>query len=490
MSRPAVFSIPPHLAFVDALASGILERAGDDPLALARTVILLPTRRACRALSEAFLRSSGGVASILPQMRPIGDVDEEEPIFQAVDGPGLDGDADLPPAIPELRRQLLLTKRLIANEKGDEYTAEQAAWLAAELGRFLDQVQSEKLGFAGLADLAPDEFAEHWQSVLDFLNVLVGDWPAILKAQGAIDPAERRNRVLAGLAERWSASPPDHPLIAAGSTGSVPATADLLGVIAGLDQGEVVLPGLDRDLDEAAWAAVAKTPSHPQFGLARLLPRLGVERAEVGDWPTPPGRDTAGELGQRARLLSAALAPPPATDGWRQLDSASLKDALHKVARIEAHNLREEAGAIALVMRQTLETPGKTAALVTPDRDLARRVAAALGRWGIEIDDSAGVPLSASAPAGFLSHIGEMVAAAWAPVPLLAVLKHPLAAGGRSPGAFRASARALEIAALRGPRPASGVAGLRAVLAARDGAGALGGFLDDLEARLSPLIQA
>lgn len=486
MRPPAVFSIPPQLAFVDALASGILERTGEDPLALARTVILLPTRRACRALADAFLRHSGGAASILPQMRPIGDVDEDEMVLEGTGGPGIDPGADLPPAIPELRRRLLLAERLMAGAGGD-LTAEQAAWLAAELGRFLDQVQSERLGFEGLEDLVPDEFAEHWQEVLEFLTLLVGEWPAILEAEGAIDPAERRNRALAGLAERWAAKPPDHPVIAAGSTGSVPATADLLAVIAGLERGEVVLPGLDRDLGEAAWEAVGETPSHPQYGLARLLLRLGLERGGVGDWPTPLRAEKADELAQRTRLLSAALAPPAATDGWRRLDGASLKDALHQVTRIEAHNLREEAGAIALVMRHTLETPGKTAALVTPDRDLARRVAAALGQWGIAIDDSAGIPLSATAPASFLAHVGEMVAGGWAPVPLLAALKHPLAAGGLSVGAFRAAARALEIAVLRGPRPASGIAGLRAVLGAQDGTRSLGEWLDDLALRLSPL---
>ena len=489
MSPPAVYSIPPQLAFVDALASGILDRGSGNPLTLARTVILLPTRRACRALADAFLRYSGGAASILPQMRPIGDVDEDELILEAVDGPGLDPGADLPPAIPELRRRLLLAERLIAGA-GDILTAEQAAWLAAELGRFLDQVQTERLSFEGLEDLAPGEFAEHWQEVLKFLSLLVGKWPAILKAEGAIDPADRRNRALAGLAERWRVKPPDHPVIAGGSTGSVPATADLLAVIAGLDRGEVVLPGLDRDLDEAAWEAVGETPSHPQYGLARLLLRLGLERGGVRDWPTPLRAEDAEELTQRTRRLSAALAPPPATDGWRKLDGARLKDALHKVTRIEAHNQREEAGAIALVMRETLETPGKTAALVTPDRDLARRVAAALGQWGIAIDDSAGVPLSATAPASFLSHVGETVAAAWAPIPLLAVLKHPLAAGGQPPGAFRAAARALEIAVLRGPRPSSGTAGLRAVLEAKNSEPALGKWLDGLEACLAPLSQA
>jgi len=41
-------------------------------------------------------------------------------------------------------------------------------------------------------------------------------------------------------------------VIAAGSTGSMPATAKLLATIAHLRHGAVVLPGLDTDLDAEA----------------------------------------------------------------------------------------------------------------------------------------------------------------------------------------------------------------------------------------------
>ncbi len=506
-----LYTIPPEQSFVDALARGLLARAGDDPLKLAEPLILLPTRRACRALREAFLRQSGGDALILPRMRPIGDVDEDELAL----GEGLTGELsevggesalELPPAVPELRRRLLLAGKLIEQSAG-ALNAEHAAWLAVELARFLDRVQTERLPFAGLHDLVPEDYAEHWQTVLAFLSVLAEDWPAMLEAEGALDPAARRNAALEAMTEAWRAEPPGHPVIAAGSTGSIPATADLLAVIAGLPDGAVVLPGLDRHLDDEAWSLLPDDPAHPQHGLARLLARLGAERQAVEDWPLGDmgnqdgdGAAASSERAARSRLVSAALAPAAATDGWRALAGQGLEAGLRNLVRLDALNPREEAAAIALVMRQTLETPGRTAALVTPDRNLARRVAAALGRWGIEVDDSAGTPLGASPPGAFLRLTADLAAADAAPVPLLAALKHPLAAGRLARPAFLANVRALERAVLRGPRPAPGFDGLKTALehAKTDRyrtlktstLDALTGWIDDLAEALSPLTAA
>ncbi|MDH3234689.1 MAG: double-strand break repair protein AddB [Alphaproteobacteria bacterium] len=494
-----LYSIAPERSFVDALARGLLMRAGDDPLSLAAPLILLPTRRACRALREAFLRQSEGQALILPRMRPIGDVDEDELalgeslVDEFSEGAG-ETALELPPAIPELRRRLLLAAKLMEQSAGS-LGAEHAAWLAVELARFLDRVQTERLPFAGLHDLVPEDYAEHWQTVLAFLSVLADDWPAMLTAEGALDPAARRNAALEALSDEWRASPPGHPVIAAGSTGSIPATADLLAVVDGLPEGAVVLPGLDRHLDDDAWSLVGDDPGHPQHGLARLLARLEADRETVADWPDgEPGTTTPPA---RGRLVSAALAPAAATDGWRNLAGQGLEDGLKGVARIDALNPREEAGAIALVMREALETPGRTAALVTPDRSLARRVAAALGRWGIEIDDSAGVPLGASPPGAFLRLTADLAAADAAPVPLLAALKHPLAAGGLARPAFLANVRLLERAVLRGPRPAPGFDGLKAALAHAETdryrkvdvstLNALSTWIDGLAAAVAPL---
>jgi len=470
VSAKTLYSITPEYPFVDTLAHGLLARAGGEPLALAEQLVLLPTRRACRSLREAFLRQSDGAALILPRMRPLGDVDEDElalgeGLNEAL-GDGAGAALELPPAISDLRRRLLLAARLL-DQPGEAITAEHAAWLAVELARFLDRVQTERLPFDGLHDLVPEDYAGHWQKVLAFLSVLADDWPGVVAADGTLDPAARRNAALEALAADWSAHPPEHPVIAAGTTGSIPATADLLDVVAGLPAGAVVLPGLDRHLGDDAWAQLGDEPSHPQHGLARLLERFGAERADVADWHGAESlarEPVAAHRTVRTRLLSAALAPAEATDGWRSLAGSGLEDGMNGVVRIDAHNPREEAGAVALVMREALEVPGRTAALVTPDRTLARRVAAALGRWGLEVDDSAGVPLGASPPGSFLRLTADLAAARAAPVALLAALKHPLAAGGLARPAFLALVRSLERAVLRGPRPAEGFAGLKSAL--------------------------
>ncbi|NNG04161.1 MAG: double-strand break repair protein AddB [Inquilinus sp.] len=461
---PTLYTIPPGTPFVDALAVGILERAGDDPLALGRVTILLPTRRACRSLREAFLRLAPGdpPALLLPRMAPLGDIDPEALELEVEDLPGLADALDLPSAISELRRRILLA-RLVLGRRDLPATPDQAAWLAAELGRLIDQVTTERLDFADLAGLVPVELAEHWQQTLAFLEIVTARWPEILAAEGAIDAAERRNRILDSRAEAWRRRPPADPVIAAGSTGTVPATAGLLEVVARLPVGALVLPGLDREMDGESWDAVDET--HPQAGMKRLLERIGVDHRAVPDWPaaakaggSPPGR---------ARLVGEIMRPAATSEAWRGLAPVD-EAALTGITCIDCPTPREEATVIALLMREALETPGRTAALVTPDRGLARRVAAAHARWGLAVDDSGGRPL-ADTPAGlFLRLVAQAAADGLAPLALLAVLKHPLAAGGEAAAGFRARVRALERAALRGPRPASGAAGLVAALQAAD----------------------
>ncbi len=474
-SGPAVFTIAPGIPFLDSLAEGILARHGDDPDALGAVTVLLPTRRAARGLVEAFLRRSAGAALVLPRIAPIGDVEDDVLAPGAEDEPAVAAALDLPPAIDETRRRLILARLIRARAEAERAPmgADQAAWLAAELARLLDQVETEELSFDRLGELVEDDgLAEHWQDIVRFLRIVTENWPGALKEEGAVDPATRRVAMIRALAAAWEAAPPAGPVIAAGSTGSIPATADLLAVVAHLPEGRVVLPGLDRDLDDEAWAAL--DPGHPQYGLARLLERLGLARGEVADWPAGPFQDGRPGLPRsRARLASEAFRPAPATERWRSrpLSEAVLDSALDDVTFVECPGLDEEARVIALALREALLTEEATAALVTPDRTLARRVAAELGRWGIAVDDSAGTPLGRTPPGAFLLLTATMLADACAPVALLAALKHPLAAGGLDPGRFRAEVRRLERAVLRGPRPGAGLGGLRAALAAAGEAG-------------------
>ncbi len=456
-SAPKVFTIAAGLPFADLLAAGIVARHGADPLALSRVIVLLPTRRACRALRDAFLRSGDGAPMLLPSIRPLGDVAEDELDIMAV-GEGA-APLDLPPAMPDTRRLLLLAELLRRREETAGNPA-MAVALADELADLLDAAATEGLSLDALEKLVGGDFAAHWRRTLEFLDVLRTAWPAILAEEGAMDGAARRNRVLRAQAEVWRASPPADPVYAAGSTGSIPATADLLGVVARLPQGAVILPGFDTGLTAADHTAINDDPIHPQHGMIQLLQRIGVDPREIISWSETISSP-------RAALLRAALAPADLTDNWATLPKAD-DAALVGLTLVEAPGAREEALAIALLMRQALEQPGRTAALVTPDRTLARRTAAELARWGIGIDDSAGLPLRDTPPASFARLIAAAAHHRAAPVALLALLKHPLASLGGDRAAFVDRARRLERAVLRGLAPAPGLDGVLAALKLKD----------------------
>lgn len=453
---PAIYTIPANRSFVDTLATGIKERVGDDPASLARVRVLLPTRRACRSLREAFLRISNGEPTLLPHMTPLGDVDEDELViggdWGSDDPLGGGSTFDIPPAMSGTRRQLLLARMIMAR---GETLPDQAVRLASELARLLDQIHTERRPFSDLKSLVDGEFAEHWQQTLEFLTILTDLWPNVLKDEGVIDNADRRNRLLEAQTRHWQNSPPDAPVIAAGSTGSIPATADLLGCISRLRNGAVVLPGLDQASDETVWSALEA--HHPQYGLARLLEHLEIGRQDVREWVADES-----ELSTSARieLINSALVPARATT---RTAPAEIIDAgaLENLHRVDCPNPREESGIIAMAIRQALEHPAKTVALVTPDRALARRVTSELKRWDIDIDDSAGLPLALSPTGAFLRLSAEMVSERFAPVPLLATLKHPMAAGGMERATFRRAVRQLELSILRGPRPDAGTIGLK-----------------------------
>ncbi len=514
--HPKVYTIAAHRPFLATLAAGLLGMAGADPLLLPRMAVLLPTRRAVRSLRDAFLRVApegkvAGIPLLLPRMRAIGDLDSDDLSLS-------DGGAEnlaVPPPIPELRRRLLLTRLVLhwGQRRGEApLLPGQAAALAASLARLLDRVATEGASFANIADLVPEGLAEHWRIVHQFLEILPQHWPRILAEEGGLDAASRRNRLLEQQTAAWRRSPPRHPVIAAGLIGGIPAMTELLSLVAALDQGAVILPGLDRDRDAAEWSAIEEDEAHPQHLMAGLLRTLGLTPAEIRDWPTSrpdpipapgfeglsdlplfaslsrgagecAGRSSEGAIARRVRLIAEALRPAITTDAWRRLP-AQPADTLDRLSRYDCASAQEEAVTIALLLRRKLETPGATAALVTPDRALARRVAGELRRWDIDIDDSAGLPLNRTPPGVFLRLVLDLAASGLAPVPLLAALKHPLASGGLAPAAFRDLARQLE-QAIRGPRPAPGFAGLRAALAGeRVG---LARFVDRLEACFGPL---
>ncbi|RTM00365.1 double-strand break repair protein AddB [Ancylobacter aquaticus] len=468
---PRLFSIPPSATFVavlaDALLDGVLVEGfapRGDPLLLATATVFLPTRRAGRLLAEALRQRMGAGVTLLPRIVPVGDVDEDALAFA-------ESYTDPPRQVPPTTRRLALAslirawRRALAGQDGRVAVAAGPGAefaLADELARLIDEMAAQEVPWERLDALVPGEHDRYWDMALDFLKIARTFWPAFLEAEGCVDASVRRDRLIAAESERLASQPGGGPVIAAGSTGSMPATARLLATIAHLPRGAVVLPGLDFALDEGSWQALtdeqASAPSHPQYGLALLLQRhMRVARDAVRELAPPAAHG-------RERLLSEALRPVASTEQWAtlsdRLSPAAIDAALADVRVIEAEDAREEALAIALALREVLETPGRTGALITPDRDLARRVAAELLRFEVAIDDSAGEPLSESGPGRFARLVADACRDALAPLPLSALLRHPLARFGLDRATLDAGADALEMMVLRGPRPAAGAQGL------------------------------
>jgi ATP-dependent helicase/nuclease subunit B len=334
---------------------------------------------------------------------------------------------------------------------GAPRSADRAWLLAEELAALMDEAERAEIDLpARLPDAADPAYAEHWNQTLQFLAIVTRSWPDWLGEQGLMNPAARQVSLLDAQAAEWAASPPNDPIMVAGTIGGMPALSRLLRVVMGLPNGSVVLPGLDTSLNDEAWDALDET--HPQFGLRRLIAALGARREEVRAFP-----GISGESKLRGALLSHALLPAPQLGAWQGPPIG----AHNGLTRLEASDQQEEAAAIAMVLRGALQELGLRAALVTPDRALATRVSAELLRYGVVADDSAGEELGNTPPAVFLRLLARAVAEDLAPVALLSLLKHPFAASGMSPLEAREAARSLELCCLRGQRPGTGLAGLR-----------------------------
>ncbi len=458
VSRPAVYTIPGHRSFADALTAGLIALFGKDPLGLARGRILLPNNRAVRAVTEAFVRASGS-GLLLPRLIPIGDPELDEGIGGVIEA--VDEREPVPPAIDPFER--LLTLAAMARQPGE--SAAEGLRLGAEVGRTVDALLIEEVdpGRLGPAVADSQELAGHWERALARLQTILVQWPAELGTRRVLDLAERRNRLLHGLANRWGKRPPEGFTVAAGITTAAPAVAAVVRRVARMPGGMVVLPGLSlaSTMPDAEWEALGPDErgrgeqTHPQYHLKLLLERIAIARGEVEPWRYS-GR--SGSPSTRARAVVNAMSAPDYSHKWQQLPSRHRRLTGTRLA--ELPDPASEAQAIALALREALETPEKTAALVTPDRQLARRVSALLGRWGIKADDSAGTPLSRTPPGRLLLGIAAAAVEQLAPVPLLSVAKHPLVGGeGEERQAWLEAVRGLD-RALRGPRPPGGLAGL------------------------------
>lgn len=426
MSTPntSVYTIPAGIPFAKTLAAELLKRTHKHPERLPDIRVFLPTRRARRVLQDAFVSLTGGRPLMLPRFHTLGDIDEEVLLASVAGYPDSLKFLDIPPAISPLRRRILLARLILAVPDFNQ-GFDHALKLAGALGEFMDHIYTENLDFADLRTLVPENLAEHWQITLNFLEILSVRWPEVLAEEGLIDPADRRNRFILALDRLWESGPPDFTVIAAGSTGSIPAVGRLLSTIAQLPKGEVVLPGLDVDLDPESWDKLDET--HPQYGLKQLLGHMGVDRSVVKILGVEnPHPVTAA----RQKLSSQVMRPPGTSHMWSELGTAQdphcLKDGLKALSLFVCKTAWEEARTVSLLIRERLETPAQTVVLITPDRSLAHRVRIACKRWGIQVDDSAGTPLNQTLIGAFLLLILDACKNRFSASNVLALLKHPL----------------------------------------------------------------
>ncbi len=481
---PRVFTIPSGAPFLPTLSRALLDGVliedfpgADGPTALADATIYVPTQRAAQALAKALLLASGARSLILPRIAPLGAFEPDEPAMMfAAEGEEAPRPT-LAPAVGALtRRHALATLtrawgkalsgairtvgadgRLIVDASEPALVAatpSQAYALAGDLAALIDDMIIEGSPWAKIETLAPDAYDPYWGITLDFLKIAFAQWPLWLAEHGLSDRAARIALLIDDEIKALQGGARRGPTIIAGSTGANRATARLIAAIARAPQGAVVLPDLDLNLDDGAWAMIGardeasgELAGHPQSLMRRLISAIGVKRDDVATLGA-----LSPALAARSAFLTEALRPAESTERWRQREGAlappALTAALAGVTIVVADNETEEALALAVAMRETLETPGKTAALITPDPSIARRVSAELRRWGVEVEDSAGRTLGQS-PAGALARLIIAAAIEFSPHSFLALLAHPAARFGRARADIEGAARALELAVFR-----------------------------------------
>ena len=460
MTRRAFYTIPAGQPFAEDLARGVLSLC-TDPVALSKATILLPSQRTVKTVRDAFLSHFDGKAALLPHMRAIGDSEAEHTGFAVLAD---EAAYDIPPAISALDRQFLLAAQIRGFPIGGSLpTAAQALSLAESLASLIDQLHGAGTKLSELSTILPDDLAQHWQDIQKFLQIVLQYWPDLLEGRGEIDPADRQMRLLQMQIALWKERPPEELIILAGSTGSLQGTRDMMSLVSQLPKGMVVFPGLEPVADMAGhtedilsdFEVIRNAPTHPFAMLSETMEAIGCTPDEVRLWPGCQN-DIVKETAPVRQFLSEVFRPAAQTARWRRLRELNPEIDFKSVAglhRMTAENDHEEAALIASLMRETLETPEKTAMLVTPDRGLAQLVMSALSRWGIVVDDTAGQPLSETSPGRFLVLLAELPAADSPVQALLHLLKHPLVCSGLSRGQFLRQLRQLEMTALRGVLP-------------------------------------
>jgi len=424
---PRIFGVPLGQDFSTTLHDGLCDRFKSmSPTDVAGVEIYVNTRRMQRRLMSLFHE---GDAILLPRIRLVTDL-AQDAIGQ-----------DIPPAIAPLRRKLEVAQLVKGLLDVDPTLASQDAAidLADSLVALMSEMQGEGVSPETISTLDVTDQSGHWQRALLFIQLVQK-----FLGQDQLDSEGRQRLIIETLITRWAETAPAHPIIVAGSTGSRGATSLFMQAVAKLPQGAVILPGLDRDMPAHVWDMLKPEKGgedHPQYRFKAFCDILNVAPNDIKLWGQTNDINTA-----RTGLISLSLRPAPVTHQWID-DGPALGDlgvATENVTLIEAATPRAQADAIAVRLRQAVED-NQTAALISPDRMLTRQVAAALDRWKIVPDDSAGLPLQLTAPGRFLRHVADLFCEPLDAERLLVLLRHPLCHSGRESHALHTNALELEL---------------------------------------------
>lgn len=443
-----IYNISPRYSFLDVLAKYIIETAKEQNLNIANDLILLPTRRSCRYIKDIFLKLNNNEASLLPTIRSLGDIDENGIAILDYENEGLE--VGLPDAISSIERNLILSSMVKIKMK--DLSDEQTYSLAVDLAHLMDTVEMEELNFANLKNIVSDEYSEHWQETLEFLKIVTEEYPKVLTSYNRLNPIARKVKLIEKQIEFWKKYPHKGRIFAGGSTGSLVPIAKMLKTIANMENGFLILPGLDKTISDSDFEILTSdltlNQNHPQYGLLKLIKGLNLKVSDIPELPLYEDYETSPQ--SREILSSYIMLSTQMGDSWEILRTSKKfnQDALEGVSEITFDDENEEVLGLAMLLRKSIEEKKKTL-LITPDRKIAKSVSNKLKKWNIVVDDSAGIPASDTITGNYYLLILKMIYDDFSPYSILAVLKHKYTHLGYSKKKLEEITKLFEIEVLR-----------------------------------------
>ena len=406
--HPRIYGIPLGSDYPREFVNGLIQRYADrPPHELARINVIVNTSRMRSRLIKIFAEQK---YTLLPKLHLIGD------LGSLMHGSFPTNDAN---TFGEKFEFIRLVSGLL-NAQPSFAPKSSLFSLSDSLQSLMNEIVEEEVRAKSLMELNVQDQSGHWRNALEFLKIIFG---YINNQNGQITSSSLKNQT-ANLTEYWSKHPLLEPIYILGSTGSRKPTLDLMAAVSKLSNGHIVLPGFDFDAPQSMWSHLLSdraTEDHPQFRLAKVVETCGTDPTKVSNW-TDASTDT-----DRSSLISLSLRPAPVTDSWMREgpNLRNLIQATDGITLLEATSKRQEALAIALRLREAVET-GETATLITPDREISRYVSSIMARWEITPDDSAGIPLSLAPVGRFLRETANLLGSDVKISQIFAILQHPL----------------------------------------------------------------